>query len=128
MSSGRFRRPISFGTFLVALCSGCVWGGGSSGVAGPTDVAGLKAGCSVEITSVEATTPNRADDVTVSGEVRQVTGDTVYLADGQALPRGSIVAVRQLSTGTTFLHDVGMGALAGLAMHVAINGLSPGFH
>ncbi|HEX7600643.1 MAG TPA: hypothetical protein VF316_03515 [Polyangiaceae bacterium] len=127
MSSGRFRRPVSFGILLVALCSGCVWGGGA-GVAAPTDVAGLKPGCSVEITSVEATTPNRASDVTVSGEVRQVTGDTLYLADGQALPRGSIVSVRQLSMGTSFFHDVAMGALAGLAMHVAINGLSPGFH
>lgn len=128
MRSGQFHKPVSFGILLVALCSGCTWLVGGPSMAGPQDVAGLKPGCQVEITSVDATPPNRPNDVTVSGEVSQVTGDTVYLADGQALPRGSIVAVRGVSTGTSFLHDVTMGALAGLAMHVAINGLSPGFH
>ena len=111
MGAGQFRKSLRFGLFLVASCSGCAWmgGGSGSGVAGPLDVAGLEPGRRVEVTSVEATTPNRANDVTISGEVQWVTWDTIYLANGLALPRATIVAVRELSKPTTFLHDVAYG-------------------
>lgn len=124
------RKSLRFGLVVTALawCSGCAWMGGSVGEAGPLSAADLEPGRNVELVGVAAATPSLATDVTVSGEVQWVTRDTIYLSNGQALPRATIVAVRQLTKETTFLHDVAMGALAGLAMHVAINGLSPGFH
>jgi len=129
MDSASSRKSLQLGLLLVTVaCSGCAWMGASVGEAGPLSAADLEPGRNVELRSVDAKTPSPATDVTVSGEVQRVTWDTIYLANGQALPRATIVAVRELSKGTTFLHDVAMGALAGLAMHVAINGLSPGFH
>lgn len=126
MGSGQYRKLLRFALILAASSSGCAWIGGSVGDArNPTD---LESGRTVEVTSVEAMTPKLASDVTVSGEIRLVTWDTIYLAGGQALARATIVAVREINKETTFLHDVAMGALAGLAMHVAVNGLSPGFH
>jgi len=102
--------------------------GGSVGEAGPLSAADLEPGRNVELRSVDAKTPSLVNDVTVSGEVRMVTWDTIYLSNGQALPRATIVAVRELTKETTFLHDVAMGALAGLAMHVADQRAHPGFH
>jgi hypothetical protein len=128
MGSRQDRKWFRFALVLMASCSGCAWIGGSVGEPGLRNPADLASGRTVEVTSVEATAPKLASDVTVSGEIRLVTWDTIYLAGGQALARATIVAVREISKETTFLHDVAMGALAGLAMHVAINGLSPGFH
>ena len=86
----------------------------------------MRSGRTLEVTSVEVTPPNRAHDVTVSGELRLITGDTLYLADATAIPRAKIVAVHEAQPG--FFHDVAMGALAGLAMHLAMNGLHTGMH
>lgn len=124
----QFGKVVSSWVLLLGLGSGCVWGGGGFGATSPMEVAALRPGTRVEVTSLEVTPPKRVDEVAVSGDVDRVSGDTLYLAEGQALPRSTIVSVRPLSKGTSFFHDVAMGALAGLAMHVAINGLSLGMH
>jgi hypothetical protein len=116
---------VSCWVLVLTLGSGCAFVGGP-GMVSPDELSGMKSGRTVEVTSVDATPPYSARDVTVSGEVQLVTGDTLYLADGTALPRGKIVAVHTAQP--SFLHDVAMGALAGLAMHVAMNGLSTGMH
>jgi hypothetical protein len=99
---------------------------GGTSMVNPLDLSGMKSGRSVEVTSVEVVPPNLPRDVTVSGEVRLITGDTLYLSDATALPRGKIVAVHEAPT--SLFHDVTMATLAGLAMHLAINGLHTGFH
>lgn len=115
------REAVAFA--ILTMCSGCAVTFGGQGVAGPMDLDGMS-GRRVEVTSVEVTPPNVARDVTTSGEVRLLTGDTVYLTDSQALPRAKIVAVHEPQP--TLLHDVAMATLAGFAMHLAINGLHTG--